>query len=183
MCIRDSYSAGNATKDGQITGLITDDNGSHLNTFSNYDDGTHNGGFVEANIFREHGATQGYISADMVGTYRMTFKAKKANCGDTNSDNGATGGTCHAFVKVLNAGDFSLMLFERVETTSTSADAFTEMVLDYEITEGMVGNILQTGFMNYAGNYAPTGMLYDDCLLYTSPSPRDRQKSRMPSSA
>ena len=25
--------------------------------------------------------------------------------------------------------------------------------------------------------------LPDDCLLYTSPSPRDRQKSRMPSSA
>src|SRR5665213_2380019 len=25
--------------------------------------------------------------------------------------------------------------------------------------------------------------LYDGCLLYTSPSPRDRQKSRMPSSA
>ena len=25
--------------------------------------------------------------------------------------------------------------------------------------------------------------MYDDCLLYTSPSPRDRQKSRMPSSA
>ena len=24
---------------------------------------------------------------------------------------------------------------------------------------------------------------YEDCLLYTSPSPRDRQKSRMPSSA
>ena len=25
--------------------------------------------------------------------------------------------------------------------------------------------------------------MYDNCLLYTSPSPRDRQKSRMPSSA
>ena len=25
--------------------------------------------------------------------------------------------------------------------------------------------------------------LYETCLLYTSPSPRDRQKSRMPSSA
>ena len=25
--------------------------------------------------------------------------------------------------------------------------------------------------------------VYEDCLLYTSPSPRDRQKSRMPSSA
>ena len=27
------------------------------------------------------------------------------------------------------------------------------------------------------------GFTQDDCLLYTSPSPRDRQKSRMPSSA
>ena len=26
-------------------------------------------------------------------------------------------------------------------------------------------------------------IILDDCLLYTSPSPRDRQKSRMPSSA
>ena len=28
-----------------------------------------------------------------------------------------------------------------------------------------------------------TGVLIYTCLLYTSPSPRDRQKSRMPSSA
>ena len=28
-----------------------------------------------------------------------------------------------------------------------------------------------------------TSSEYEDCLLYTSPSPRDRQKSRMPSSA
>ena len=26
-------------------------------------------------------------------------------------------------------------------------------------------------------------LMFNDCLLYTSPSPRDRQKSRMPSSA
>ena len=31
------------------------------------------------------------------------------------------------------------------------------------------------------GDYLPTEM--EICLLYTSPSPRDRQKSRMPSSA
>ena len=30
---------------------------------------------------------------------------------------------------------------------------------------------------------AVTAVLCKDCLLYTSPSPRDRQKSRMPSSA
>ena len=31
--------------------------------------------------------------------------------------------------------------------------------------------------------YVDTPGLHKDCLLYTSPSPRDRQKSRMPSSA
>ena len=39
-----------------------------------------------------------------------------------------------------------------------------------------LGHLLHT----YAGR--PTA-LYFACLLYTSPSPRDRQKSRMPSSA
>ena len=33
------------------------------------------------------------------------------------------------------------------------------------------------------GTTAPSRSLYLLCLLYTSPSPRDRQKSRMPSSA
>ena len=33
----------------------------------------------------------------------------------------------------------------------------------------------------YAGK--PSSRYVDTCLLYTSPSPRDRQKSRMPSSA
>ena len=36
-------------------------------------------------------------------------------------------------------------------------------------------------------NWVAFGLYYakvvEDCLLYTSPSPRDRQKSRMPSSA
>ena len=46
----------------------------------------------------------------MVGTYRMTFDAKHPesnNCGSTNPDNGATGGECSAFIKVLNSSDFS----------------------------------------------------------------------------
>ena len=34
-----------------------------------------------------------------------------------------------------------------------------------------------------AGCFAATTGYGYDCLLYTSPSPRDRQKSRMPSSA
>ena len=34
-----------------------------------------------------------------------------------------------------------------------------------------------------AGRVDGGAALVNDCLLYTSPSPRDRQKSRMPSSA
>ena len=40
----------------------------------------------------------------------------------------------------------------------------------------------ETGVLAIAGDALPDGY-YKDCLLYTSPSPRDRQKSRMPSSA
>ena len=104
----------------------------------------------------------------------MSFTAKNTNWGGTNADNGATGRACNAFVKVLNSGDFSSLLFKQTETTGASADAFGEMVLDYEITEAMVGHILQTGFMNTSNNYAPTGLLYDDVVVaeYTpTPAP------------
>ena len=41
-----------------------------------------------------------------------------------------------------------------------------------------------TNLQNVTGSYATTGSnQFKSCLLYTSPSPRDRQKSRMPSSA
>ena len=39
-------------------------------------------------------------------------------------------------------------------------------------------------YINSPGGLVTAGLgIYDTCLLYTSPSPRDRQKSRMPSSA
>ena len=41
--------------------------------------------------------------------------------------------------------------------------------------------ISEDKFVEYEEVYA--GSFYGTCLLYTSPSPRDRQKSRMPSSA
>ena len=41
-----------------------------------------------------------------------------------------------------------------------------------------------TGISVHTGHVAPLNQAnVDTCLLYTSPSPRDRQKSRMPSSA
>eukprot|EP00828_Plagiopyla_frontata_P016719 TRINITY_DN2188_c0_g1_i4.p1 TRINITY_DN2188_c0_g1~~TRINITY_DN2188_c0_g1_i4.p1 ORF type:complete len:132 (+),score=12.63 TRINITY_DN2188_c0_g1_i4:286-681(+) len=53
----------------------------------------------------------------------------------------------------------------------------------------MVGNHSQSAKAQESLTVTPTGGagtkvgLSDPCLLYTSPSPRDRQKSRMPSSA
>ena len=44
-----------------------------------------------------------------------------------------------------------------------------------EAVAGELANVKIAEAIRYALDY--------DCLLYTSPSPRDRQKSRMPSSA
>ena len=56
--------------------------------------------------------------------------------------------------------------------------------------EDGVDNYIASGFygqyVDIEGAYRSEHELikrYRDCLLYTSPSPRDRQKSRMPSSA
>ena len=52
--------------------------------------------------------------------------------------------------------------------------------VDGEYTASIGGNT--TFDSNQAETFIPYADL-TDCLLYTSPSPRDRQKSRMPSSA
>ena len=62
-----------------------------------------------------------------------------------------------------------------------------ESKTDQDIDTSMV--ILGTVAENYLRQFASkedvdkTFGLYDNCLLYTSPSPRDRTRSRMPSSA
>ena len=48
---------------------------------------------------------------------------------------------------------------------------------------GGVGNVQQYRLAIHEAVLASQGHDHWTCLLYTSPSPRDRQKSRMPSSA
>ena len=64
------------------------------------------------------------------------------------------------------------MVFENFYLNDTG-NKFTLYIPDFHCNSGVGGNI------NNGGTYT----IYSDCLLYTSPSPRDRQKSRMPSSA
>ena len=78
----------------------------------------------------------------------------------------------------------------------TSAAEQTPLASGQQLKNAIAGNTVQ-GSMDGAGRYtefyAKDGTVrskdyqakwsIEGCLLYTSPSPRDRQKSRMPSSA
>ena len=63
------------------------------------------------------------------------------------------------------------MLNHGVDGCTASVSAMKEMLK-------MLGKKPSSGYMQTKWDGAPSV-----CLLYTSPSPRDRQKSRMPSSA
>ena len=54
---------------------------------------------------------------------------------------------------------------------------FTRMTMIALISRDMLGDKIKAVL-----EYVPSAV-FPACLLYTSPSPRDRQKSRMPSSA
>ena len=52
-----------------------------------------------------------------------------------------------------------------------------------QVTDQQQWSNLTTGAWCYFSNNPAKGKLYNCCLLYTSPSPRDTIRSRMPSSA
>ena len=56
-----------------------------------------------------------------------------------------------------------------------------EAYIVFKLQELAVGN--DVALTDDVAEKFDTFMTYCSCLLYTSPSPRDRQKSRMPSSA
>ena len=59
-----------------------------------------------------------------------------------------------------------------------------DMPKDWDIDrDKLSGDILQSVIQNKDFPFSRTWDMLNTCLLYTSPSPRDRQKSRMPSSA
>ena len=94
-----------------------------------------------------------------------------------------------------------------IENKSPSAEQLTEKLTSFILSDVLLDSsqtklepddeLLEDGLVDSLGvmrlisfiesefGYAvpPEDVTVDSCLLYTSPSPRDRQKSRMPSSA
>ena len=74
---------------------------------------------------------------------------------------------------------FRTQSFSFIENPQSFAESMA--AFPNQDTQGLWYSYVNTGTSN-VGNIIPgTGSI--GCLLYTSPSPRDRQKSRMPSSA
>ena len=80
-------------------------------------------------------------------------------------------------------------------TITNDGSEYTELTVDV-IDDTAVDNVTvdltpiggKVVYMSCKGNYTENGKVisvfnYTTCLLYTSPSPRDRTRSRMPSSA
>ena len=59
----------------------------------------------------------------------------------------------------------------------------TNGLYDLELSNKSGGSFSKYQLFNYTDHEGRLVSLINTCLLYTSPSPRDRQKSRMPSSA
>ena len=89
-----------------------------------------------------------------------------------------TGTKADASVDVAVEQKEKNMVSETTQTLSASnlIKEFENAQLKKELPEIYVGDTVKVGVKITEGNK-------ESCLLYTSPSPRDRQKSRMPSSA
>ena len=82
--------------------------------------------------------------------------------------------------------DVQAILQQVRRTIHEAAPEATEAISYQMPTFKLHGNLVHFGaFKNHIGFYpVPSGMAaFEDCLLYTSPSPRDRTRYRMPSSA
>ena len=154
--------------------------------------------------------TLDYLFARLPMYHRVGAQAYKANLDNTISlcellDNpqhsfrtihvtgtNGKGSVSHMLASVLQAAGFRTGLY-----TSPHLKDFRERI---RINGKMIHRGFVTSFVRqYREQFEPiqpsffeltVGMAFDyfrrqqvDCLLYTSPSPRDRQKSRMPSSA
>ena len=73
--------------------------------------------------------------------------------------------------------------FKTPETAVKSSNKIFAMYLDYRDAKDFIGMDMCRKFLEMGFTRSRRYANHRDCLLYTSPSPRDNRVSRMPSSA
>ena len=93
-----------------------------------------------------------------------------------------TGFSTGAQVTIGGVVATNVTVVSSTQITVTAPANATSGAKDVTVTNLDTVSVVKMGGFTYSV-YATGGTITNSCLLYTSPSPRDRQKSRMPSSA
>ena len=145
----------------QVAALAPGASSQVLNVYTNYDDGANQAAnCLETNVY-----VQFAVSADDVGTYVLRYDVEFP-------PPQFTGTKVNGFAKVLS-NDFSATYVEQLEP---STDEGTQSII-FDVTDDMVGGWLQIGFNNYATDWEPSGMYYDNVSLELIPEGRDPVES------
>ena len=87
--------------------------------------------------------------------------------------------------EAILAVDYSLLIY-CTKLNHNSPQPHTNLILGEHNTDGLIvftNSVSDTMLKRLYNRNFPLTLLYRNCLLYTSPSPRDLSTSRMPSSA
>ena len=95
------------------------------------------------------------------------------------------------FLSVIFLSLASFVSADRIKDLTSLAGVRSNQLVGYGVVVGLAGTgdgntgITLQSMQSLVSRFGITSDLggFNGCLLYTSPSPRDRQKSRMPSSA
>ena len=91
-------------------------------------------------------------------------------------------GTLHGHFEAVNSVSFS------PDGTKVASGSNDDAVKLWDVTTGeclqtLEGHVEEVNSVSFSPDGRKVASGSNDCLLYTSPSPRDRTRSRMPSSA
>jgi hypothetical protein len=124
-----------------------------LVVYSDYNNGNQGDGsnaIIEANVFQER--TVG--AADIGSTWHFEFDARRGDIGG--------GSMAAGFIKTINpAAGYALTNFLQVSMTGIP-NAWGSYSLSILIDPSLEGQLLQFGFINWASNYEPSGIYYDN---------------------
>ena len=125
-----------------------------LSVYSDYNNADHgNGNTVESNVYREMTVT----AASVGQTWVFTFDAKKGNL--------VAPSTARAFIKTLNpAAGWAMTNYLFLDMTNIP-DTWSNYSISIPVTAGLVGQILQIGFLNQATFYQSSGIFYDNVIF------------------